>query len=123
MIETLYQEGLPDRKKQKKTKEDNVDMQETDAGAEIFIPKTRKRKTILPKSFNPELPGNLPDPERWLPKWQRSKYKRRARKMAKYMKGGAVQGDAQIDTDVTKFATGGMAAQSTAHVSANTSKK
>jgi len=69
LIEALFQEGLPGQKKQKKTKEENVEMQETDAGAEIFIPQKRKRKTILPKSVNPDMLGNLPDPERWLPKW------------------------------------------------------
>ena len=90
----LFNEGLPGRKKEKKTKEDVVEMTETAGGAEIFIPKKRKRKTILPKHVDPNHPGPTPDPERWLPKWQRSKYKKYARKKAKYMKGGAVQGDA-----------------------------
>ena len=42
--------------------------------------KQRKRKPRLPKGYNPELPnGGLPppDPERWLPKWQRAEFKRR----------------------------------------------
>ena len=39
----------------------------------------RKRKTRLPKDFDPEHPGPPPDPERWLPKWQRSDYKRKRR--------------------------------------------
>ena len=45
------------------------------------------------------MPGPPPDPERWLPKWQRSKFKKLAKKKGIYIKGA--QGDAQIDTDVT----------------------
>ena len=82
-------------------------MKETEGGAEICMPKMRKRKPRLPKGFDPaHPPSTMPDPERWLPKWQRSKYKKYARKKAKYMKGGAVQGDAQIDTDVTNKVMG-----------------
>ena len=39
----------------------------------------RKRKTQLPKNFDPENPGPPPDPERWLPKWQRTEYKKKRR--------------------------------------------
>jgi hypothetical protein len=50
--------------------EDNVDMKETEGGAEICMPKMRKRKPQLPKGFDPaHPPSTLPDPERWLPKW------------------------------------------------------
>ena len=63
-----------------------------------------------PKSYDPENPGLIPDPERWLPKWQRSKYKKYAKKKGKYLKGA--QGDAQVDTDVT---SGMGLATSTAH--------
>lgn len=94
LIESLFNDGLPASRKEKKQKEDNVDMKETEGGAEICMPKMRKRKPQLPKGFDPaHPPSTLPDPERWLPKWQRSKYKKYARKKAKYMKGGAVQGD------------------------------
>jgi len=51
-----------------------------------------------------------------LPKWQRSRYKKYAKKKGLYLKGA--QGDAQIDTDVT----GGIS-QSTAHQEAVTDKK
>lgn len=34
----------------------------------------RKRKAKLPKNLDPNAP---PDPERWLPKWERSTYKKR----------------------------------------------
>ena len=96
---------MPEKKKEKKTK--NV-VQETKGGAEIFIPKKRNRKIRYPKNFDPKNPGPEPDPERWLPKWQRSRFKKYAKKKGLYLKGA--QGDAQIDTDVT----GGIA-QSTAH--------
>ena len=49
----------------------------------------------------------MPDPERWLPKWQRSRYKKLAKKKGMYIKGA--QGDAQVDTDVTKLATASAA--------------
>lgn len=39
--------------------------------------KKRKRKPKLPKNFDPENPGPKPDPERWLPKWQRSDFKKK----------------------------------------------
>lgn len=39
--------------------------------------KKRKRKPKLPKGFDPENPGPAPDPERWLPKWQRSDFKKK----------------------------------------------
>ena len=69
-------------------------------GAEFFIPKKRKNKKIrYPKDFDPKMPGLPPDPERWLPKWQRAKFKKMAKKKGIYIKGA--QGDAQIDTDVT----------------------
>ncbi len=96
---------MPERKKERKTK--NV-VQETKGGAEIFIPKKRKRQIKYPKNFDPKNPGPEPDYERWLPKWQRSRYKKYAKKKGLYLKGA--QGDAQIDTDVTQGIT-----QSTAH--------
>jgi hypothetical protein len=39
--------------------------------------KKRKKKTKLPKNYNPSV---KPDPERWLPKWQRSYFNRKQRK-------------------------------------------
>ena len=41
----------------------------------------------MPKNFDPENPGPMPDPERWLPKWQQSKYKKYAKKRGIYLKG------------------------------------
>lgn len=49
--------------------------------------KKRKRKVRYPKDFDPANPGPLPHPERWLPKWQRSdfKKKRKSRKEKQVM--------------------------------------
>ena len=37
--------------------------------------KKRKRKIRYPKNFDPKRPGPMPDPERWLPKMQKKKYR------------------------------------------------
>jgi len=42
----------------------------------------KKRKIRLPKGFDPANPGPPPDPERWLPKWQRSDYKKKKSRRA-----------------------------------------
>lgn len=58
--------------------------------------KKRKRKQILPKFYNPNV---KPDPERWLPRWQRSTFKKKKDKRGaqsdRIGKGtqGAVAGD------------------------------
>lgn len=83
-LNQLIDEGMPEKKKEKKTK--NV-IQETKGGAEIFIPKKRKRVIHYPKNFDPKNPGPEPDAERWLPKWQRSRYKKYAKKKGLYLKG------------------------------------
>ncbi|KAI1299307.1 Signal recognition particle subunit SRP72 [Halotydeus destructor] len=56
--------------------------------------KTRKRKKILPKNYDPTVDA---DPERWLPRWQRSAFKKkkkdkRANQIGKGTQG-AVAGD------------------------------
>ena len=47
------------------------------ANGAVRAKKKRKRKPKLPKNFDPENPGPKPDPERWLPKWQRSDFKKK----------------------------------------------
>ena len=42
--------------------------------------KKKKRKIKLPKNI---VPGETPDPERWLPKWQRKGYKKKRDKRTK----------------------------------------
>ena len=54
----------------------------------------RKRKPRYPKGFDPESPGPPPDPERWLPKHERSDFKRR--KKGKAGKAGAASRGAQV---------------------------
>ncbi len=46
--------------------------------------KKRKRKKRLPKNYDPE---ETPDPERWLPKWERSYNKRRRRRRGDQLRG------------------------------------
>lgn len=47
--------------------------------------RTRKRKGKLPKNCNPDV---QPDPERWLPKYERSGFrKKRDRRVKEVMKG------------------------------------
>ena len=55
------------------------------AAASAAAKKKRKRKIIYPKDFDPKAANNpVPDPERWLPKYERAEYKKR---MAKKNKG------------------------------------
>ncbi|KAL3647586.1 hypothetical protein CASFOL_008554 [Castilleja foliolosa] len=59
--------------------------------------KKRKRKPKYPKGFDPENPGPPPDPERWLPKRERSSYRpKRKDKRAAQVRGsqGAVAKEA-----------------------------
>ena len=113
LVQKLIEDGMPEKRKEKKTKDV---IHQTKDGAEIFMP-TRKRKRNIryPKGFDPKNPGPEPDHERWLPKWQRSRFKKMAKKKGIYLKGA--QGDAQIDTDVTQGIT-----QSTAHQEATQQK-
>lgn len=48
-----------------------------EGGEPVANKRKRKRQIRLPKGFDPENPGPPPDPERWLPKWQRSDFKRK----------------------------------------------
>jgi len=60
--------------------------------------KKRKRKPRYPKGFNPANPGPPPDPERWLPKRERSTFRpKRKDKRAAQVRGsqGAVVRDKQ----------------------------
>ncbi|CAN0929276.1 Signal recognition particle subunit SRP72 [Linum grandiflorum] len=84
--------------------------------------KKRKRKPRYPKGFDPANPGPPPDPERWLPKRERSSYRpKRKDKRAAQVRGsqGAVSRDnkneasaaaAVTSSNVTKAAAGGVKA-------------
>jgi hypothetical protein len=84
-IARLIEDGMPEKRKEKKMKDI---VQETKGGAEIFMPtRKRKRQIKYPKNFDPKNPGPEPDHERWLPKWQRSRFKKIAKKKGIYLKG------------------------------------
>jgi signal recognition particle subunit SRP72 len=46
--------------------------------------KKKKKKIRYPKNFDPKKPGPMPDPERWLPKLQRKKFKNVAKNKMAY---------------------------------------
>ena len=56
-------------------------------------PRGRRHKPLFPKSFNPDKPGPLPDPERWLPKNQRTRQVKKTKKGGTGFQGGAPVGD------------------------------
>ncbi|CAI2362788.1 unnamed protein product [Moneuplotes crassus] len=80
-LHELLQEPLStDIRDKKRKKKEDTKVQETKKGGSIFIPKAKKNKKVkYPKNFDPENPGPMPDPERWIPKWQRSKGKKKLR--------------------------------------------
>ena len=66
--------------------------------------KKRKRKIRYPKDFNPDNPGPLPDPERWLPKWQRAENRKlRKKKKDKDATRGS-QGAGKVDMSLDRTA-------------------
>ena len=71
-------------------------MKGTSFGNKTKSKKKRKRKPRYPKGFDPANPGPAPDPERWLPKRERSTYRpKRKDKRAAQVRGsqGAVVRD------------------------------
>jgi SRP72 RNA-binding domain len=89
-VQRLIEDGMPEKRKEKKTRDV---VQQTKDGAEIFMPSRKRKRTVrYPKGFDPKNPGTEPDHERWLPKWQRSRFKKIAKKKGIYLKGA--QGDA-----------------------------
>jgi len=94
----------------RRDREDEVD------GKPVRVKKKRKRKIRYPKGFDPENPGPPPDPERWLPKRERSEFKKKMRKRDKHLlRGpqGAIttedfrkQGPSTAQVEVSKDASG-----------------
>ena len=89
--------------------------------------KKRKRKIRYPKDFNPDNPGPLPDPERWLPKWQRAENRKlRKKKKDKDATRGS-QGAGKVDASLDRTAPSGSAAAAapakSATVQSNKKKK
>ncbi|KAL1528528.1 hypothetical protein AB1Y20_009871 [Prymnesium parvum] len=87
--------GAVDRKRQG---------EEEGAGARSKKKRKRKKPPIYPKGFDPENPGPPPDPERWLPKRERSTYRQRKKdKRAGLSRGpqGLATGAAKVDARTT----------------------
>jgi len=82
-LHDLLEEPLASKNQEKKREKKQEDkIEETKKGGKIFIPKAKKKSKIkYPKNYDPENPGPMPHPERWLPKWQRSKAGRKKMKM------------------------------------------
>ncbi|KIY95778.1 subunit of the signal recognition particle [Monoraphidium neglectum] len=71
--------------------------------------KKRKRKQRLPKGYDPSKPnGGLPppDPERWLPKWQRSDFKKKQKRRRDRTEGPVKgsQGAGKVDDSLDRAA-------------------
>lgn len=52
----------------------------------------KKKKVRLPKNVEKPTAGFKPDPERWLPKWQRKGYKKKGKKGGNKTQGLATVG-------------------------------
>jgi len=78
--------GQP-KKRNEKEEGDQVDADKAE-GKEERAPKKKTRKIRYPKNFDPENPGQPPDPERWLPKRERAEFKKRMRKRDKNLARG-----------------------------------
>ncbi len=63
----------------------------------------KKKKPRYPKGFNPDHPGPLPDPERWLPKCERKKYRKKEN-----LKSGKTQGAASGKEQMNLFQGAGQ---------------
>ncbi|KAJ6808577.1 signal recognition particle subunit SRP72-like [Iris pallida] len=88
--------------------------------------KKRKRKPRYPKGFDPANPGPPPDPERWLPKRERSSYRPRRKDKRAQVRGsqGAVVRE-KHDAATAANSTGsssGMPNVKSAHVNASSVK-
>lgn len=58
----------------------------------------KKKKQRLPKNFDPKNPGPMPDAERWVPKFQRKKYRNIARNKLSYQ-GAATDNTTTVSTN------------------------
>ncbi|KAI3426329.1 hypothetical protein D9Q98_008702 [Chlorella vulgaris] len=67
------------------------------AGGDERKKRKRKRQPRYPKGFDPANPGPPPDPERWLPKWQRSDAKKLRKKLKSKDAAKGSQGAGKAD--------------------------
>ncbi|KAL4576897.1 hypothetical protein LXL04_012997 [Taraxacum kok-saghyz] len=76
----------------------HVNVEVSESKSKEKVKRKRKRKPKYPKGFDPANPGPPPDPERWLPKRERSSYrpKRKDKRAAAQIRGsqGAVAKEA-----------------------------
>lgn len=72
-----------------------------------------------PKNFDPKNPGPLPNPERWLPKWERKDFKKKKGAFLNSRTQGS-SAAAQDHTSTTKSFT---SANSTSHKKVTENKK
>merc|ERR1712146_26296 len=79
-----------------KTEAEEADKEAAGKKEEVKKKRKRQRKIRYPKNFDPENPGPPPDPERWLPKRERSEFKKRMRKRDKALQRGP-QGSIPVD--------------------------
>ncbi|KAK6138345.1 hypothetical protein DH2020_027929 [Rehmannia glutinosa] len=103
--------------------------------AEAYEPKSkekakkkRKRKPKYPKGFDPENPGPPPDPERWLPKRERSSYRpKRKDKRAAQVRGsqGAVvkEADSNVNSKSNQAGSSKATSQNVSTVQPKASSK
>ncbi|CAM6103196.1 unnamed protein product [Calypogeia fissa] len=79
--------------------------------------KKRKRKPLYPKNFDPANPGPPPDPERWLPKRERSSFKPKKKdKRAQHQQIRGAQGS------ISRDKAGDASGNGPSHVSSGPSK-
>ncbi|CAG8762271.1 16660_t:CDS:10, partial [Dentiscutata erythropus] len=76
--------------------------------------KKKKRKPLLPKNYDPAVP---PDPERWLPKRERSGFKIKGKRKQQLMKGS--QGVAIAGGGIGGTGSANIAGRSTSNVSSS----
>ncbi|KAL6008051.1 hypothetical protein ACLOJK_033557 [Asimina triloba] len=94
-----------------------------DGKDKVKVRRKRKRKPKYPKGFDPANPGPPPDPERWLPKRERSSYRpKRKDKRAAQVRGsqGAVVREKHEAN--ANSATGTAAGAKSSHAAATSSK-
>ncbi|KAF5841478.1 hypothetical protein DUNSADRAFT_12643 [Dunaliella salina] len=90
---------------------------EEDGKKRVKKKRTHKRKPRLPKGYDPSQPnGGLPppDPERWLPKWERSDFKKKKKKSSardRDTKGGSAQGAGKVDESLDRTKNDGARAK------------
>merc|ERR1712226_827370 len=72
----------------KKTEKSDAEAGTAAEGEKTKAKRKRKRKIRYPKGFDPENPGPMPDPERWLPKRERAEFKKKMRKRDKHLLRG-----------------------------------